>query len=1021
MTYGVDALPLLREEVEDCPATSATLLLTDDFCELNDKNHQFICYVKLYLTTEELIVARKKICKDSSPAFTFSRVHRFKDVTLEKEEFLNDVMVIVDNESEERYMYQVHFTGDIHSWLTTFERVLIWNSQPVEINTEVCATNGCVKRHNFSGQKTPVVLWNRADCQCLNSSARSCNISCSGDLASHLATPVRSRLSSVFNRHSRLDESPSPELQELGGIDLDNMSMHDEDNSRQKTSSSLLQAWSQISSDEYVTATSELDSQANNSRIRTLDTAVWNKGHTRNKSTSVTRGVQIMSRSNSTVSATASDPGADPRVDSGMVVESGLAYTNHTAVLRSVSCDCQPGSFDRNLFLASPLRHKQIRGKKVKFSPRQNMLTTSLLPVDDDSEQCLIFENGTLDHKQDHRNCATPESLTPPEDGTPITPTRSVPTTKHEKGGSLGFGVMFTPPKRKLVSRLFRRRTTSSISDVDDLSRTEMESPETSKPLKKKLHQMDPKLVASQLVLIDAEMLRKIKLEELKGGAWVGKNKETRAPNVLTMVQAFNRLALLVPTEILEERTPTARAKVMAAYIQIADKCRSVGNYNSLKAILAGLQCTPIYRLKKTWKEVSGRRKKKFEDLSRLMSEEDNWKTYKNELKEVMSSKNLCVPFLGQFLTQIVQQETVNDLKSYRRKSRGRRPQSGEFNSGSHETLSAPASPVNSFHEDQLELSPVTSPSTMNPPAQCERKTSAPSDILNHVENSVNKKDDTVDLNLKLTSGSSIVERRDKLSPLPVGKFKKNPLSNNLYRDSFRKSSPISAMKLDGAVGQDVLSPEDVSMLSVISPQLKRSCDSLDSLDSSNYSRGSTPPRDIHDELDGSFMTCPLSPLDVSHIEVSIEDSVTPCEEMVRESTPVENSNLNGEASFNGKDMEVSTIERGAKKTSSFGLKKKRWSSLKRKVSSPIGDSSSSTSCSDAGPQKRDNKLHIYDMDSQDVHMMLQQIQFSSLGYTNSLECRQDIKCFIEGLHFNSEEENYHNSLEVEPNDQPLY
>ena len=523
MTYGVDALPLLREEVEDCPATSATLLLTDDFCELSNKTHQFICYVKLYLTTEELIVARRKICKDISPAFTFSRVHRFKDVSLEREQFLNDVMVIVDQKSGKRYLYQVHFDSDIHCWLTTFERVLIWNSQPEEFATEVCASNGCVKRHG--GQKPPAVLWNRADCQCLNSSARSCSISCSGDLASHLATPVRSRLSSLINRYSRLDESPSPELQELGGNDLDSM-LHDEnENGRQKTSSSLLQAWGQISSDEYATATSELDPQDDNSKTRTLDTAVCNKGHTRNKSTSVTRGVQIVSRSNSTVSATASDPGADPRAESGTMVESGLAYTNCTAVLRSVSCDYQPGSLDRNSFLASPLRHKQIRGKKVKFSPRQNMFTTSLLPADDDSEQCLIFENDLLDRKQEHSNCATPDSLTPPEDSTPITPTRSLPTSRHERGSTLGYGAMFTPPKRKLVSRLFRRRTTSSISDVDDLSRTEMESSETPKPLKKKLHQMDPKLVASQLVLIDSEMLRKINLEELKGGAWVGKNK----------------------------------------------------------------------------------------------------------------------------------------------------------------------------------------------------------------------------------------------------------------------------------------------------------------------------------------------------------------------------------------------------------------------------------------------------------------------------------------------------------------
>ena len=404
------------------------------------------------------------------------------------------------------------------------------------------------------------------------------------------------------------------------------------------------------------------------------------------------------------------------------------------------------------------------------------------------------------------------------------------------------------------------------------------------------------------------------------------------------------------------------------------------------------------------------------------MSEEDNWRVYKNELKEVMSSKNLCVPFLGQFLTQIVQQEAVDDLKSYRRKSRGRRPQSGEINCGSHETLSAPASPVNSFHEDQVELSPVTSPNTMNPPAQFEQNTRVPSDILNHVENSVTDKDDSFDL--QLTSGGSIVERRDKLSPLPVGKFRKN-LSNNLYRDSFRKSADIPALKQDSAVEQEVLSPEDVNMLSAISPQLKSSCDSLDLLDggaSSSDSRESTPPRDISNgELNDSFITCPLSPLDVSHIELSVEDSVTHCEEIVRGNTPVEPLNgitlPNGEVDLN---MEVCAIERGTIKTSSFGLKKKRWSSLKRKISSPSGDSSS-TSCSDATAQKRDNKLHIYDMDSLNVHMMLQQMQFASLGYMNSLDCRQDIKYFIEGLHFNSEEENYHNSLEVEPNDQPLY
>ena len=41
------------------------------------------------------------------------------------------------------------------------------------------------------------------------------------------------------------------------------------------------------------------------------------------------------------------------------------------------------------------------------------------------------------------------------------------------------------------------------------------------------------------------------------------------APNVMAMVQSFNRLALLVPTEILEEKTPQARSKVITSFIQV--------------------------------------------------------------------------------------------------------------------------------------------------------------------------------------------------------------------------------------------------------------------------------------------------------------------------------------------------------------------------------------------------------------------------------------------------------------------
>ena len=536
MTYGVEALPLLREEVENCPATKAKLVLIDEFCELNDKNYNFVCYVKLYFTTEEIIVARRKIWKAQTPAFIFSRVHKIRDIVFKKEAYLTDIITVVDSSKDQKFYYQIHFSGDLKEWFIAFERFSQWhqNKRQTEIATTSAsaAANNCneVKMVNGgprSSRVSSMVLWNSADCRFLNAPTRSSSVSSSQDLSSHLATPVRSnRLSNTFYKDAALsceeDVSSSPEPQESSGIDFENMSINEEDDTSReevgKTFSTALEAWTP-SSDDFATASSysnEVQVMPDDDKIRTLDTAVCNKGHSRNKSTSLTRGVQIVTRSDSTISSAASDPGADQK-------QTGLAYANISAVLRSISYD-----YRSNSFLSSPLRHTQIRGKKVKFSPRQK--TFSMLPRDDGSEQCLVFENDT----QDDSFCSiTPENSTPSdnnEDMTttlrPLTPIRSVPTTKQEKGASLAVhGSPFTLPKRKLVAKLFRRRTASSISDIDDSSHMDMESSELPKSLKKKLYQMDPKILASQLVLLDAEMLRKVKPEELQGGAWVGKNK----------------------------------------------------------------------------------------------------------------------------------------------------------------------------------------------------------------------------------------------------------------------------------------------------------------------------------------------------------------------------------------------------------------------------------------------------------------------------------------------------------------
>ena len=95
------------------------------------------------------------------------------------------------------------------------------------------------------------------------------------------------------------------------------------------------------------------------------------------------------------------------------------------------------------------------------------------------------------------------------------------------------------------------------------------------------------------------------------------------------------------------------------------------------------------------------------------MSEENNWKVYRAELHETMS-KGPCVPFLGQFLIQILHQETAKELMSYQSKSKVHRPQSGNLSANNHETLSTSTTPVGSVYNDMNIASEAMSPTDLS-------------------------------------------------------------------------------------------------------------------------------------------------------------------------------------------------------------------------------------------------------------------------------------------------------------------
>eukprot|EP01112_Ceratiomyxa_fruticulosa_P003017 TRINITY_DN13423_c0_g1_i2.p1 TRINITY_DN13423_c0_g1~~TRINITY_DN13423_c0_g1_i2.p1 ORF type:complete len:698 (+),score=159.41 TRINITY_DN13423_c0_g1_i2:79-2172(+) len=162
----------------------------------------------------------------------------------------------------------------------------------------------------------------------------------------------------------------------------------------------------------------------------------------------------------------------------------------------------------------------------------------------------------------------------------------------------------------------------------------------------------DPTEVARQLTLIEEKIFKSIELKECLGQAWNKADKDELAPNIVTMIRRFNLVSTWVATEIVKAEILKDRATILTKFIAIAEKCREIGNFNAIMEILAGLQNSAIYRLKKTWEKVNSKQQIQdtYNALMALMSNKGNFKDYRAALH---SCHPPCIPYLGVYLTDL--------------------------------------------------------------------------------------------------------------------------------------------------------------------------------------------------------------------------------------------------------------------------------------------------------------------------------------------------------------------------------
>lgn len=138
--------------------------------------------------------------------------------------------------------------------------------------------------------------------------------------------------------------------------------------------------------------------------------------------------------------------------------------------------------------------------------------------------------------------------------------------------------------------------------------------------------------IARELTRMDWIMFQSIRPRDLVRHVSLNaadKKKCKSLENVDRMIEHFNHLAYWVTNFILLRDKPKHRAMMLEKFMKVARKLRELNNYNSLGAILAGLNGTAIHRLAATRDLISPIIAKDFMKLEILMGTQKSHFAYR--------------------------------------------------------------------------------------------------------------------------------------------------------------------------------------------------------------------------------------------------------------------------------------------------------------------------------------------------------------------------------------------------------
>jgi len=157
------------------------------------------------------------------------------------------------------------------------------------------------------------------------------------------------------------------------------------------------------------------------------------------------------------------------------------------------------------------------------------------------------------------------------------------------------------------------------------------------------------KEIARQLTLIEFDLFKRIKLDEISWQHW-SKNNGGKSPHVTAMIDRFNKVGFWVATEIVSQKHHTMRVALLKKLIKIAHICKKINNFNTMMEIAVGLNMGSVSRLSKVWAALDTKTKNRFDEIMKLTHSSQNYKNYREALKAATVP---VLPYLALFLRDL--------------------------------------------------------------------------------------------------------------------------------------------------------------------------------------------------------------------------------------------------------------------------------------------------------------------------------------------------------------------------------